>query len=214
MRIKYFGHSCFTLDFGAGAKIATDPFGDVGFPIPHIEADAVTVSHGHYDHCNVSAVTGAKAFDRAGEYEIGGVKIVTLPCFHDEVRGAKRGKNLIFLFTHGDLTVCHFGDLGEPLADFSLSLPHIDVLMIPVGGVFTIDGVEAANYVKKLSPSVIIPMHYKTKGLTVPVEPVDRFLSALKNIPVERAGSEIILEKSVSKQKIILMERNRTCSQP
>ena len=166
MKLEYYGHSCFRMTFASGTRIVTDPYGDVGFPMPHTEADIVTVSHGHYDHCNVAAVGGAPAVLSAPvSCEKGGVKISAIPCFHDDAHGAKRGKNLIFRFRAEGLDVCHLGDLGERANERIIeALRGADVLLIPVGGHYTIDAMEAKEYVSRISPKLVIPMHLRCGG--------------------------------------------------
>lgn len=114
MKIRYLGHSCFEFTESTGTTIVTDPYGNVGFNMPKTRADAVTVSHSHYDHNNVKAVGGNPViFDREGQYEIGGVDITAIKSYHDDENGAKRGENLIFKFRMDGVEVCHLGDLGE-----------------------------------------------------------------------------------------------------
>lgn len=210
MKIQYIGHSCFLLQASDGISLVTDPYGDVGLNFPRISADAVTVSHGHYDHCNVSAVGGnPRVFSQAGKFSIGNIFIEALESFHDDVKGAKRGKNLIFSFVIDGVRVCHMGDVGQKFDDsFVKSIKKPDVLLIPVGDNYTIDGEEAAKYVGALSPAVVIPMHYHVKGLTVDIEDEKRFLKAM--------GGKFLTAKELSltpatlpaTRQIIVMERS------
>lgn len=206
MKIQYLGHSCFVLTFGS-VRIATDPFGDIGIPMPKIAADVATVSHAHYDHCNTAAVSAPLTLSAAGNYRAGDVSIVATERFHDEVRGRKRGKTLVFRFESEGLSVVHLGDLGEPCSREVLEkIGHADILLIPVGGNYTIGAAEAKKYVDAISPAVAIPMHYYVEGLKVDIGGPQPFLSLFKN--TERAGSELIFEKdSLGAGKIILMER-------
>lgn len=219
MKITYLGHSSFLLEM-SGTRIVTDPFGAVGFDFPRVSADVVTVSHGHYDHCNTAAVGGAAAIlDKKGSYTAGGVQITAVPCFHDDAGGAKRGGNLIFRFAGEGLTVCHLGDLGEPCTgELVAKIGQPDVLLIPVGGHYTIDFARAKEYVERLSPAVVIPMHYKTKGLLIDIGGVEPFLSQFAAEAIERVGSSVILERgdvekiannAKNNKKIIVMERKQ-----
>ncbi len=210
MKIRYIGHSCFLLTDSAGTAIVTDPYGDIGLDFPVLRADAVTVSHSHYDHCNIGAVGGSPAvFDRAGNYLFRGIGIEAKESFHDDVGGRKRGNNLIFSFVMDGIRICHLGDLGEKLsADLLGRIGSPDVLLLPVGGNYTIDGAEAAEIVRHVSPSVVIPMHFKVKGLKVDVSDEKQFLACVQ-AKAERM-SEVVLQQGELKKekKIIIMERS------
>lgn len=208
MKIQYLGHSAFLLETAGGTRIVTDPYGDVGFFMPHISADGVTVSHDHYDHNYVHAVDCGVVFDREGSFTLGDVEITAVPCFHDEVRGAKRGKNLAFVFRAEGLSLCHLGDLGEPCSEELINkLRGVDILLIPVGGNYTIDAFEAKRYVDAIKPHIVIPMHFKTENLTVDIEGPERFLAYFED--AEHAGSRIALARADFREKtrIICMER-------
>ncbi len=209
MKINYIGHSCFLFREKSGVSLLTDPFGDIGLPFPHVKADIVTVSHGHYDHSNVGALGGKPAvFREKGKYLCNGVKLEAVECFHDDANGAKRGKNLIFSFEMDGVRVCHMGDLGQKYDEEILKkVGHTDVLLIPVGGNYTINGDEAAWYVKALSPAVVIPMHYRVKGLTVDIEDEKRFLRAMGGSFCTEYEPELAKETLPDTQKIIMMER-------
>lgn len=215
MKIRYLGHSCFEFTESTGTTIVTDPYGDVGFQMPKTRADAVTVSHSHYDHNNVKAVGGNPViFDREGQYEIGGVDITAIKSYHDDENGAKRGDNLIFKFRMDGVEVCHLGDLGEECSSSLIeTLLPIHVLLIPVGGNYTIDAQQAKEYVDRIMPSYVIPMHYKTKGLDIDVEKPDDFIDLFDEEDVEDfEGSELELFRddiTEEETKLILMERHK-----
>lgn len=213
MKIRYLGHSCFLLTESTGTRILTDPYGDVGFKMPRVEADVVSVSHGHYDHNNVKAVGGKPVvLDKEGQYEVGGVEIIAVKSYHDNANGAERGENLIFKFRLDGIEVCHLGDLGEECSSslIEMLLP-VHVLLIPVGGKYTIDSEQAKEYVDRIMPSIVIPMHYKSKGLSLDIDKPDAFLSEFEEEDVEETGaSEIELTRDDIDEettKIILMER-------
>ncbi len=209
MKINYIGHSCFLFRDESGTSLLTDPYGEIGLPLPRLESDIVTVSHSHYDHCNVGAVGGDPVIlSRAGKFSVRGVEIEAVESFHDDANGTKRGKNLIFSFVMDGVRICHLGDLGERFDLHTVrKIGKPDVLLLPVGGNYTIDGAEAAKYVKAVSPSVVIPMHYFVKGLTVDIGDEKPFLKALGG-PFYR-GNEVELTGSTLPviQKIIVMER-------
>ena len=152
-----------------------DPFAteDVGLGMAKEMADIVTISHDHGDHNNKESVTGpAKrqevfVIDKVGEYEIGGIEISAIRTFHDKTEGSERGRNLITVVRMDNLAFCHLGDLGHKLSEGTIEkMGSVDVLMIPVGGVYTIDAQEAVDMIKEIQPSVVIPMHYKVDGMT------------------------------------------------
>ena len=215
MKIRYLGHSCFAFTESTGTTIVTDPYGNIGYNMPKIRADAVTVSHAHFDHNNVKAVDGNPViFDREGQYEIGGVDITAIKSYHDDENGAARGENLIFKFRMDGVEVCHMGDLGEECSSSLIeALLPVHVLLIPVGGNYTIDAQRAKEYVDRIMPSYVIPMHYKTKGLTVDVDKADDFLDLFEEEDVEELeGSEIELFRddiTEEQTKLILMERHK-----
>lgn len=208
MNLTYFGHSCFLLTDEGGTRILTDPYGDIGYALPHIRCDAVTVSHGHYDHANVGAVDCGRVIT-GGSCTVGAISVTSAASFHDDAEGRKRGANTIFAFEADGVRVVHLGDLGEPVSEARLSsIGRADALLIPVGGRYTIDGETAAEYVRRLAPAVVIPMHYKTKDLQIDIASEEQFLRAAA-LPVRRIGSEYRIEKGNGREatQIIRMEK-------
>lgn len=219
MKIRYLGHSCFLLTESTGTSIVTDPYGAVGFDLPSVSADVVTVSHDHYDHNNVKAVKGNPVIIREeGNYEIGGVGITAIKSWHDNSNGSERGENLIFKFRMDGLEICHLGDLGEECSSslIEMLLP-VHVLLVPVGGTYTLDAEQAKEYVDRIMPSIVIPMHYKTKGLNLDIDKVSEFSdlfddSEVEEEVVELDGDELELFRddiTDESTKIILMERGK-----
>jgi L-ascorbate metabolism protein UlaG (beta-lactamase superfamily) len=181
MEIAWYGHACFRLR-DKGATVVTDPYDQsIGYTLPKIHADIVTVSHNHADHNCVSGIKGApKVVDGPGEYEIKGVFITGIATFHDRKKGAQRGRNTVFLLEFNGLTICHLGDLGHvPTQAQVEALSDVDVLLIPVGGVSTIGAPQAAEVISLLEPKIVIPMHYKTKALALKLTSVNRFLQEM-----------------------------------
>lgn len=184
MKLTWFGHACFMLETADGS-VVFDPYQNGYLPnltLPEITADAVICSHGHGDHNaeNLITLTGKEPTFR----------LTQIPCFHDEVRGLKRGKNLITVVESEGLRVAHFGDLGHSLSRAQLKeIGHIDVLMMPVGGVYTVDAAQAKKICDELKPKVVVPMHYKTgnSGLQN-VAPVDEFLALYDGKDILRLG--------------------------
>ncbi len=185
MDITYLGHSAFRIS-GKNAVVVTDPFDPkmVGLKFPKVKAQIVTVSHNHDDHNNVNAVSDIKkVVDGVGEYEIEGISIIGIPSYHDNEMGKKRGKNVIYLIEVDGVRICHLGDLGHTLPkDLVDDIGEVDVLMIPVGGEYTIGPADAEKVVRDIDPKVIIPMHYKMPGMSQifsNLEEVDAFLSTM-----------------------------------
>ncbi len=181
MEITWYGQSCFRLRDRL-ATVITDPYDKgIGYTLPRVRADIVTVSHDHPDHNYAKGVKGQpKIIVGPGEYEVGGVFITGIPTFHDRKKGASRGRNTVFLFDFEGLTVCHLGDLGHvPTQSQVEALSDIDVLLIPVGAVSTINAAQAAEVISLLEPRLVIPMHYKTKALEVKLDSVSKFLKEM-----------------------------------
>jgi len=193
--VKWLGHSCFYLVSSSGLRVVTDPFGsDVPYPEISPEADVVTISHEHFDHNNSSVVKGkpkvlrgvnpsTKKFQKLEE-TLGDVTFRTIHSYHDEDKGRKRGENAIFVMEFPGLRLAHLGDLGHPLdEDTARSMGEVDVLLIPVGGYYTIGGQIAKEVVRSLSPRIVIPMHYKTRYTSSwPISEVNEFISGQRNV--------------------------------
>jgi len=181
MEITWLGYSCFRLK-GKQNTVITDPVSpDFGYSLGKVTADIVTISHEHPGHSYIQGIGGEpKVLTGPGEYEINGVLTLGLQTFHDGERGAQRGKNTIFVFEIDDLVICHLGDLGHTLdAEQIEKIDSADVLLVPVGGVSTIDAIQAAEIVRRVEPKIVIPMHYKTLVLKRDLAPVDRFLKEM-----------------------------------
>jgi len=189
MDINWLGHSCFRIK-GNQAVIITDPYSpDIGYSLDKVTANIVTVSHQHQGHCYVQGVGAEpKLIIGPGEYEVNGILIIAMSTFHDEQAGKIRGKNTIYLMEVDEMAVCHLGDLGHVLNTEQVEeIGNIDVLLLPVGGVSTINAPMAAEVVRQLEPKVVVPMHYKTEVLKRELEPVARFL---KEMGVNEADSK------------------------
>lgn len=168
MDIYYLGHSSFHLK-GLTSSVVTDPFSpdSVGIRFPKVSAAIVTISHGHDDHNKSDLVTDVKkVIDGPGEYEINGISILGFETFHDDKKGKERGKNTVYVYEIDGLRLAHLGDLGHKLSEATVNgMGDIDILMVPVGGVYTIGPAEAAEVVRSIEPKITIPMHYQVPGL-------------------------------------------------
>ncbi len=199
VEIRWLGHACFLITAGDGTRILTDPFDDsVGYDLPTVPADVVTVSHAHFDHNNVGAVQGSpEVVNSPGDRSVGGVRIRGVQTCHDTKGGALRGRNIVFVIETDDITICHAGDLGHvPSDETAKSIGRVDVLLIPVGGTYTLDAKGAQEAVRKLDPRIVIPMHYKTPDLKMTeLDSAERFLAGL--LRVERTpGSSYTVQVS------------------
>ena len=216
MDITYLGHSSFKIKTKTAA-IITDPYDSqmVGLKYSGADADIVTISHNHADHNAANKVSGVKKiFDGPGEYEVMGVSIIGYPSFHDDKSGVERGKNTIFVFEFEGFRIAHLGDLGHQLTDDLVNeMGSIDVLMVPVGGVFTLGPKEAVEVIGKIDPYYIIPMHYGVPGLNPKtfegISPLETFLKEIgmtvENLPKFSLKREDILEDQSS--KVIVLEK-------
>ena len=198
MDISWLGHSCFKIQ-GSHATVITDPYSpNLGYSLGKPIANIVTVSHQHPGHSYTQDIGGEpKLVTGPGEYEISGVLIIGIAAFHDEEGGIKRGRNTIYLIEVDEVSVCHLGDLGHLLTSYQVEeIGNVDVLLIPVGGVSTINAPIAAEVVRQLEPKAVVPMHYKTPALNRELEPVERFL---KEIGVNEVNSQPKLSCTKSK---------------
>ena len=208
INIQWFGHSMWKI-WNNEVSIIIDPFEDIGYPIPeNITADIILSSHDHFDHNNFKIISGdPQIINSEGEYEICGVKILLIPTWHDNVHGEKRGCNLLTKFELEGRIFLHCGDLGHDLSDELIStLGKIDVLLIPVGGYYTIDAETAKNIVDKLKPTIVFPMHYKTEVLDFPITTEEPYLKLVSGY--QKIDSNIIklTETDFEREQTILLD--------
>ncbi|QQG44165.1 MAG: MBL fold metallo-hydrolase [Candidatus Roizmanbacteria bacterium] len=213
MEIKYLGHSAFLIKT-KDAKLVTDPFSSqmVGMSFPKIEADVVTISHSHADHNFVQGVSGDPlVIDWPGEFEKNGIRVFGYKWYHDNKKGLERGENILYKIEAENLTLLHCGDLGDLLNDeLYEEIGNIDILFVPIGGTYTIDATTAASLVKKLDPSIIIPMHYSQEKLSEELRsklsPVSDFLKEMGIDEVNPVDKLVVKKEDLSEeQKVIVM---------
>lgn len=198
MVITWYGQSCFKLQAGDLVGVI-DPYGkEIGLTPPRFRADFVMVTHNHPDHDNADSIPeNPFLITGPGEYEIKGVYVKGIETYHDKQNGKERGMNTIYIVEIEGIKICHMGDFGEgKLRDETVEqIGDVDILMIPVGGKFTIDAEEAAQVIGQIEPRIVIPMHYKISGLKAPLESAELFL---KEMGIKNAETE---EKLVIKKK-------------
>jgi L-ascorbate metabolism protein UlaG (beta-lactamase superfamily) len=215
-KISWAGQSCFQISVSNSrdnsADIVIDPFDEkVGLKLPNLSADILLITHDHYDHNNIKDIKGEPFIAQgSGEYEIRGVFVKGIPSFHDDKQGKEKGRNTIYTIEAENLKFCHLGDLGQKeLTDEQLEkIGSVDILMIPVGGGFTISSIEAQKIIGQIEPLMVIPMHYALPKLKIELDDVSKFLKTMgkpsiitqdklvvKNSTMPKDGMEIVVLK-------------------
>ncbi len=216
MNIQYYGHSCFKITTKPAGRATTDvviffdPFDkSIGLRPPQGQADIIFISHNHPDHNNAQALKGSPVIiDTPGEYAIKGINATGIETFHDNVEGTKLGKNTAFILESEDIKICHLGDLGAILSPKQMEEMEVDILFIPIGGKYTLDGEKAAELVRKIEPKIVIPMHYKINGSNLNTDDEKKFCSEMGNCPKEKVSKINIKEKDLEgkNMEVILMD--------
>lgn len=216
MQIQYYGQSCFKITTKPAGRATEDvvffhdPFDkEIGLRPPQGQADVIFVSHDHHDHNNVGAIKGEPVvINTPGEYAVKGINVVGIDAYHDSKEGELRGRSTIFILEVEDLKICHLGDLGADLSGKQLEeIDGVDILFIPVGGNYTIDGKKASELVRKIEPAIVIPMHYKVKGSNMEIEDESKFCSEMGNCPKEKISKLTVKKKDLEgkSMEVILM---------
>jgi len=198
LKIRWHGHACWEIT--NKKTIVTDPHDgkSIGIPSPSVSGDIILVSHDHYDHNSVKTVEkeSSKIVKNSRKHKYDDIEITGIESFHDEEHGAKRGSNIIYKFSADDINFCHLGDLGHNLDDSSvLKIGEVDILFIPIGGTFTLDDTKAWHVIKKIKPKIVVPMHYKIGGLSLPIAGIDAFLEQ-NPYKLLHVGNEIEIDKN------------------
>lgn len=204
IRIRWHGHACFEIS--NEKNIVIDPHDgiSIGIPPPRAKADLILITHEHYDHNKSRVVEKEGSIIVKENRKINGIEIETFSAYHDKFRGERRGEIKIFKINFEGIKICHLGDLGHILEEETLrKIGKIDILFIPVGGVFTIDAREAVELCKKIDTKVIIPMHYKIEGLSLRIDGIEPFID-LSPYEVRYIGNEIEMDsEDIPKEKEI-----------
>jgi L-ascorbate metabolism protein UlaG (beta-lactamase superfamily) len=189
-----------------GIKIVTDPYDNsIGYGPINIPVDIVTVSHDHFDHNHVQGLKGKpETIKKKGTHNVKGITFTAIETFHDASKGTQRGNNLVFIMEAEGLRLCHAGDLGHVLSkDQIKAIGNIDILLLPVGGTYTIDADEATKVMNDLDPKLVIPMHFKTKVLNFPISDVDLFIKGKKNVKKANSSHLEVTKETLPKEREI-----------
>ncbi|MDA8097558.1 MAG: MBL fold metallo-hydrolase [Clostridia bacterium] len=201
MNVKWLGRACFLLESAEGLLILTDPFDQtVGYPLPNITVDVVTVSHQHFDHNAVGLLPGHPVVvEGDGDHTVKGVTFQGIATYHDNEQGALRGPNTVFVFEVDGIRVCHLGDLGHTLSEKQVAMiGQVDLLLIPVGGTYTIDGDEAFQTVSDLKPRTVVPMHFKANERETRISGDEPFT---RHFPDVQRADGLILDRNASSDR-------------
>lgn len=207
MKIEWRGHACFVVKC-AGKVIVMDPFDEsYGYAPIRDAADLVTVSHDHHDHNASHLLSGSPpVIKQAGETHFGEITIQGIRVFHDKKNGALRGPNIIFKISAEGINLVHLGDLGHVLSKEHIGLlGRVDVLLLPVGGNYTIDAGDAFEVYQQLHPAVVIPMHYKTPACTLPIAPVEAFISKFDRV-IKKPFLEIDKKDLPGEKRVVVLD--------
>ena len=213
MHIIWHGQSFFqiqtSLNKGEQTTIAIDPFDEsTGLKPPSFQADVLLITHDHHDHNNKKAIKGTPfLIEGPGEYEVKEIAIQGIPSFHDEEEGKKRGSNTIYLIEMEEMKVCHLGDFGqkELTEDQLEQIGDIDVLMVPVGGEYTLDAKGAAHVISQIEPKIVIPMHYAIPKLKIKLDEVDKFLKEIGKKSVVPQPKLLIKKKDLPSETQVVV---------
>lgn len=214
--IKWFGHAYFLIEDSRGTKVAIDPFGkELGYHVPDVVADAVLMTHNHFDHNARENVKGREGktppafLQRRGEFSIGSIKVKGIKAYHDEVKGRTgRGQVTMYLLEVDEVRILHCGDLGHTLTkNYIRAIGKVDVLLIPVGGFFTIPPEKVDRVVVALKPRVVIPMHYLTEAVknkvVAKIAPVSKYIADKENVKhIEKNSIDVSLDRLPEKTEI------------
>jgi L-ascorbate metabolism protein UlaG (beta-lactamase superfamily) len=149
-----------------------------------------------------------RVIDIPGEYSANGVNIIGLSSYHDDKNGEERGSNTLYILESEDLRICHLGDLGAKLSEKQFeTINGIDILMVPIGGKYTIDGKVAVELIKKIEPKIIIPMHFKMKSSTIDIDDEKKFCAEIGTCPKERVPKMNVKKKDLENKnmEVIIM---------
>jgi len=197
MRIRWHGHSCFEL-FDSVNSVIMDPHDgkSIGIKPPISSAGIVLISHDHFDHNALRIIKNEHSylFAERGKHKIKGIEFEGFPSFHDDSNGSVRGTNTIYKFTMDGISICHCGDLGDiPSDDVLKALKNVDIIFVPVGEIFTFPIAKVKEFLNIVEPKIVVPMHYRVGGLTIPLKTLDEFLVGVPQDKILYVGNEVEL---------------------
>jgi len=207
MKIRWLGHASFLIETGK-ERIITDPFDErAGYAVFTETVDIATVSHEHWDHNAVGILAGKPQVIRGeGEFRLGGITITGFSSFHDQTRGRDRGKNTIYKISAEGMELLHLGDLGHILSPREIeAIGQVDILLLPVGGTYTIDARQALETMQQLNPRITIPMHYQTPHVKISLAPLEAFTGHLERV-VKRPFLEITREELPEEPLVVVLD--------
>ena len=208
MRIEWIGHACFKMTLQSGVRVFTDPYDEsVGIAMIPLKADVVTMSHEHHDHNETSQIIGEPVILHGDEpLSLGGLAISAHASFHDDAQGAKRGANFIRVFECEGLKIVHMGDQGcMPSEEILRAIEGADVMLIPVGGTYTLNAKEAKDVIARIAPKCVVPMHVKTAHCPYPIDPFGVFLGEMGCEGLEPAAA-LEVSKGNAPKGVVLMK--------
>lgn len=215
MLLRWFGHASFYIISDEGVKIITDPYepdafgGSIGYGAIRVPADIVTISHEHHDHGYTESIPdGYEVVSRPGTKTIKGVTVKGFETYHDSEYGAQRGDNIVYVIDVDRIRICHLGDLGHELGPIDLEkIGSVDILLIPVGGKYTIGPREATRVIARMKPKIVVPMHYQTDKTNMPIASVDEFITGKDNVTIlDGTGFETMKEKLPDTTQIVVLQ--------
>jgi L-ascorbate metabolism protein UlaG (beta-lactamase superfamily) len=214
MKLTWYGHSCFLLTAESGYSILTDPCDqETGYELHDLTCDAVSISHEHHDHNCLAIVAGTPTILRAaGEHLAGEIPVTGYTSYHDDAAGAHRGKNIVFLYQIDGLKLLHLGDLGHMLSDETVrEIGDVDVLLAPIGGVYTINAKTATELADRLHAKVLIPMHYKTPALHFNIEGLEPLLAAnaTRRVHHLNANTASLSRETLGDRRLLILDYKR-----
>jgi len=214
MQLTWYGHSCFLLTSESGFSILTDPCDqETGYELHDLVCDAVTISHEHRDHNCLAIVAGTPTILRtSGDHLAGDIPVTGFASYHDDASGANRGENIVFLYQIDDLKLLHLGDLGHMLSDEIIEkIGDVDILLAPIGGVYTINAKIATELADRLHAKVLIPMHYKTPALHFNIEGLEPLLAANASRRVHHlnANTATLSHDTLGERRLLILDYKR-----
>jgi L-ascorbate metabolism protein UlaG (beta-lactamase superfamily) len=214
MQLTWYGHSCFLLTAESGYSILTDPCDqETGYELHDLACVAVTISHEHHDHNCLAIIAGTPTILRtSGEHLAGEIPVTGFTSYHDDAKGAYRGENIVFLYQIDGLKVLHLGDLGHMLSDETIKeIGDVDVLLAPIGGVYTLNAKGATELSDRLHAKVLIPMHYKTPALHFNIEGLEPLLALSANRRVHHlnANTAQLMHDTLGERRLLILDYKR-----